>query len=288
MRRYALCVAFFIGAAVCEASAQKKGAEDVSAVVDRVADYVRSYFARAQSIVSDETVLVQALASDLLSDGPPRVLRNELRVSWEPDGDGAMAPPQILRTLISVNGRPPKEKDRDKCFDPKATSPEVLSLFLPENKPDLTFTSGGRGKVNGRAALILEIRQREAAGPVTTTETSEGCYAISAPGRAWWKAWIDEATAAVLRLDEHSSGMYDVTLPPDPKKRLPPLNVIVERIDSSTVYRPVTFKDPDELVMLPVSRDYIQVMRNSPSPRIRITQNYRNYRRFMTAGRIVD
>ena len=54
--------------------------------------------------------------------------------------------------------------------------------------------------------------------------------------------WVDEETADVLRLDESLTGMVDVTVPPDPKKRgtLPEL-VTVERLDSSIVYNRVAF-----------------------------------------------
>jgi hypothetical protein len=78
-----------------------------------------------------------------------------------------------------------------------------------------------------------------------------------------------------------------VDLPPDPKHREPPSTMVVERLDSSIVYRRVTFSDPDETVMLPASKETVSVIRNAGTPRLRTTQSFRNYRRFMTGGRIV-
>lgn len=46
--------------------------------------------------------------------------------------------------------------------------------------------------------------------------------------------------------------------------------------------------DPDESVMLPVSKETVTVVRNAGSPRVRTSQSFRNYRRFITGGRIVE
>jgi hypothetical protein len=82
--------------------------------------------------------------------------------------------------------------------------------------------------------------------------------------------------------------MVDVTVPPDPKRRSMPERVVVERLDSTIVYKRVDFSDPDESVMLPSSKQTVTVVRNSGTPRLRTTQTFRNYRRFITGGRIVQ
>jgi hypothetical protein len=289
MRRAALIIALlaFAWSSVWAKEKGEKGEPDLKATLDRVAEYVQSYFTRAQSIIADETIRIQPLGFDLLSDGLARTLRTELRISWEPDADGTLAPPQVLRTLISVNGRPPREKDNDRCFDPQATSPEILSLFLPENQKELDFKANGHGKVGGREAQIIDVHEREK-GPATVTRTYEGCSRIEKPGSAWYRTWIDVETFAVLRLDQHLEGPYDVTIPADRKLGTMSRDVMIERLDASITYRPVTFTDPQETVMLPVSREMVQVIRNAPSPRMRISHSYRNFRRFMTGGRIVQ
>ena len=50
--------------------------------VERVGDYVERYYARAQSIVVDENVIIQPLGLDLRGDGFARRLTYELRVEW--------------------------------------------------------------------------------------------------------------------------------------------------------------------------------------------------------------
>jgi hypothetical protein len=67
-----------------------------------------------------------------------------------------------------------------------------------------------------------------------------------------------------------------------------PSSFTIERADSTTSYRPVTFQDPDETVMLPASIVSLQVIRNSGMPRLRTYQKFSKYRRFITGGRIVQ
>ena len=113
MRPLALVLALVFGSA--SAVAQKAPLANLQDTLTRVTAYLQDYFAHAQNIVADETVRVQELGYDLLGASiPPRTLRNELRISWEPAEGGGITTPQVLRDVISVNGRPPREKDRDR------------------------------------------------------------------------------------------------------------------------------------------------------------------------------
>jgi hypothetical protein len=287
MRRLALSAVLLAFGTL--AGAAQKVSVDLSPVLARLGEYVTAYYARAESIICEETVRLQPVAHDLMSsDGAvPRRLLFDLRVSWAPSADGGVPEAQVLRTLISVNNRAPREKDHDACMDPKAISPEPLSMFLPESQGDYIFTAAGRAKVDGRPALMIDYKSREQ-GPISTTRKDD-CFSIELPGRTRGRVWVDETTAEVLRLDEHLAGMFDVDLPPDPKRRWEmPSTVVVERLDSSIVYKPVSFTEPDEVVLLPSSKDTLTVVRNSGTPRLRTSQTFRNYRRFITGARIVQ
>ena len=269
-------------------SAQKTPPIDVAGVLSRLADSVAAYYARAQSIICDESVSLQSLSNDLMSDlSPMRRLLYELRVSWEPSDDGRVPEANAVRTLVRVNNRAPREKDKDACMDPKSISPEPLAMFLPDNQSEYIFTGAGFGKFNGRQALMIDYRSRTE-GKVSSTRKDD-CFSIQLPGRTRGRVWVDPETADVLRLDENLTGMVDVTVPPDPKRRgTPSERVTVERLDSSIVYNRVAFTDPDETVMLPVSKELLTVIRNAGTPRLRTSVSFRNYRRFITAGRIVE
>jgi hypothetical protein len=297
MRRFRVLVATLALFASVPLAAQRRPAFELAPVLARVGEYVTAYFARAQSIICEETVRLQSLGWDLMSDGTPaRVLRYDLRVAWDPAPDGGVPEAQVLRTLLSVNNRRPpsddgnerkrRQNENDACMDPKAISPEPLSMFLPDHQGDYEFAAAGRAKVNGRPALMIDARERDR-GPITSTRRGE-CISWELPGRFRTRVWIDEETAEVLRIDEHLNGMFDLDIPPDPKERLPLRSGVLERYDSSVVYRRVTFTDPDESLMLPISKETMVVFRNIGKDRVRTSQSFSNYRRFLTGGRIVQ
>jgi hypothetical protein len=64
--------------------------------------------------------------------------------------------------------------------------------------------------------------------------------------------------------------------------------MVIESAESSIRYRQVSFKDPEEALMLPVSIDTTTVIRGATTQRMRISQRLSDYRRFLTGGRMVD
>ncbi len=143
---------------------QKPGQAEVDALLARVADRVEQYFARAQSIVCQETVRLQPLGRDLmLTSGHVRQLVYELRVAWDAAEDGSAPEPKVQRQLLTIDGRPPKEpKDNDinACMDPKPVSPEPLAMLLRSKQPDFEFTIHGTGKTDGRRSIALDYKSR--------------------------------------------------------------------------------------------------------------------------------
>jgi hypothetical protein len=269
-----------------QASQPARDADALPALLGRVAESVTRYFARAQSIICIETVRVQALGLDFLPDGPSRRLDYELRVAWDPAEAGEAPEATVRRQLVKVNGRVPRPKDEPGCMDPKDVSAEPLSMFLPDQQAELIFSISGSGKVGGRRAVILDFKSRQA-GDAKITGTKD-CLSFELPGRARGRAWIDAETDDVLRLDTHLTGIFDFTVPRELQQVGGAMWMTIERYDSSIVYKPVAFEDPEERLMLPASIDTLSVIRNSGSPRTRISQSFSNYRRFITGGRIVQ
>jgi hypothetical protein len=284
--------AFTLAACACALTAVlSAGVERPSIPVDqllaRVAEAVERYYARAQSLICRESVRMQSLGSDLLSDlSPSRHLDYDLRVEWDTATDGDASEANVLRQLVKVNGRAPGPKDEAGCMDPRAVSPEPLSMFLPKGQRDYVFTVAGAAKIDNRAAWMLDYRGREP-GPVSVTWKKE-CFSIEMPGRSRGRAWIDAETGDVLRLDEHLTGMVDVTLPKEHRLSGGASFVVVERLDSSVRYRPITFDDPVERLMLPASITTVTVVRNAGVPRLRTEQIFSRYQRFLTGGRVVQ
>src|SRR3954464_3825950 len=96
--------------------------------VTRVGAYVQQYYSRAQSIVAEETVVLQPLQSDLTAEGFARRLVYDLRVDWNPHAPGDERA-TVRRELVSAKGPalgPPKQPD---CMDPRSVSPEPLAFL---------------------------------------------------------------------------------------------------------------------------------------------------------------
>ena len=130
----------------------------------RVGERIESSYARAHSIICEETVRLEPLGFDLLSDGGHvRQLVYELRVAWDAAADAggdAGKPPtaRVLRELLTVDGRPPRPGDEPGCMDPKPVSPEPLGLLLPHRQGDYVFTWRGQGRERGRTSVTLDYK----------------------------------------------------------------------------------------------------------------------------------
>ena len=254
--------------------------------VARVGDYVERYYARAQRIMVDEQVAIQPLALDLTRIGFPRRLTYELRVEWDPDAAGDESPAKVTRQLIAVNGRPPKPDQEPECLDPRSISPEPLAFLLPDRREKFIFKSAGLGRVDGRAAAMIDYRSVRPEEP--KVEWKDECVSIDLPGRARGRIWFDPETAEILRLDEGIIGLVDIDVPHEQQRRGGAMYMTIERADSSIRYRQVTFTDPQETLVLPASIETTTVVKNSGSPRTHVSQTFTNYRRFVTGSRIVQ
>jgi hypothetical protein len=253
--------------------------------VARVGDYVERYYARAQSLVVDENVTIQQLGNDLRREGFARRLTYELRVEWDPDAADDDVPAKVTRQLLAINGRPPKAGQEPECLDPRSTSPEPLAFLLPDRREKFIFKAAGLGRVDGRPAVMIDYRSVKPEEP--KVEWKEECVSIDLPGRARGRIWADPETAEILRLDEGIIGLVDIAVPRKQQRMGASSYMTIERADSSIRYRRVPFTDPDETLLLPSSIETTTIVKNSGSPRVRISQTFGNYRRFVTGSRIV-
>ena len=274
-----------IVSAACLVALASHGAAQVSQPprLEHVTAYVEGYFGRAQSLVAEETVTLEHLRPDLTADGFGRRLDYEIRVEWNPDDDSSRA--SVVRHLLRVGRRPPKPGSEPECLDPKGISPEPLAFLLREQRDRFLFRESRMAKIGGRQAVVLDYRPATRDAP-TLTGTKD-CIHIDMPGRTQGRVWVDPNTHAVLRLDESIVGITDVRVPRELQKGGWGLHVTVERADSTIRYQPVTFAEPDETLLLPTRVETVTVIRSTGVQRLRVTQTYRNYRRFLTDTRLL-
>ena len=285
MRQALIVVVLGISVVAAPVRAQRQTPEDLSSTLARVAQRVEIWYGRAQTVVSTETVVIQPLGVNLVPSNIPRRLVFELRVGWEVDPERPDGPlvASVLRQPIA-SGR--ASRSDPGCMDPKPVSPEPLAMLLPDRLHESQFSRAGTARVDRRAAVMIDFRGVIAAPP--EVKWTGECVSVSLPGRSRGRIWVDAATDDVLRIDDRLIGTFTLDVPRDQVRRGSTPTMVIESAESSIRYRPVSFLDPQETLMMPVSVETTTVIRGATTQRMRISQRLSDYRRFLTGGRIVD
>jgi hypothetical protein len=238
-----------------------------------------------------EKVALQRLNFGMSAEGPARTVESELRLSWEPTPDNPIpTEAKTLRQVLRVNGGKPRKNDSNNCTTPEQqdTEEQPLSILLPAQREKYTFSFDRREDIDGRDAIVIAYREiRKPAVDVSMVEDHEDCISFDIEGGMRGRIWIDVATHDVLRLDQSLNGLVEIPLPRKATRGGGNPYWTVERWDSSIRFKRVTFQDPEETLVLPVSASTLQVTRGAGTPRLRTSTQYISYRRFITAGRIL-
>ena len=271
-------------------------ADDVPKVEDlleRVATRIAEFYRRAENVICTEKSSVQQIGSGYSPEGFARTVESELRV--EPDAGDAPGEAKFVREIRKVNGRVPREKEKDGkeragCTDPNPLSPEPLAFLLPAHRSEYRFTVAGVGKERNHAALLVDYVSANRNSRLELREDPrgrEGCFQWSGDVAVKGRVWIDPATYDVLRVDERFGGPVDIKVPSAIQRRHNFRDfIVVERNDVTIRYKQVSFRDPDEALLLPESIDMLMVIHGGLAS-TRRNQVFSDYRRFLTGGRVV-
>lgn len=275
------------GAAGLTVSAQSP---DMHVLLSRVGARVEEFYKRVQSLMCVEKVTTQPIRSDFSMDGFARVLEYDLRVEMA-SIDSLDDDPSFVRELRKVNGHVPRKGDLDDrrtCLDPSPLTPEPLAFLLARNRNEYAFHFVGFGKKKDASTLIFEYEplRVEKAEFLDDKKGRDDCFQLALPVERKGRVWVKADTYDVLRIEQHLKARVDVRVPFafQRKKHLPDY-ITVDRFDVVTEYKPVAFQDPEETLLLPSSIEQVAILHGAQSNRKR--QEFSNYKRFMTAGRIV-
>jgi hypothetical protein len=193
--------------------------------------------------------------------------------------------------LLKVNGRAPRKNDWNNCTTPEQQSqePQPLSLLLPGKQSEYAFALAGETRLDGRAAIQVDYRLKEEGSVESQTVAGRNdCISFELEGGLRGRLWIDVETYDVLRLDQRLTEMVEIPLPREVTRRASaPRSWTMERWDTSIRFKSVTFENPDETLVLPASLSSLRVTRGAGTPRLRTITDYKNYQRFLTAGRVI-
>lgn len=284
-------VGLIAASAVVWAQTAPPAPPDLATTLQRAGERVEQFFARAQTIVSTETMRLQPLDSGMMPDGFGRRVESEVRLSWASSEGSAAGLAQVERHVIRVNGRPPRPDDKDSCTPAEqfATESHPLSFLLAQARPLYSFSSARATRVDGRSAIAVDYRERmEATVEVREVEGNDDCLSWITAGGRRGRIWIDAETFDVLRLDQHLSGQIEVPLPRKMARRAGlSTSFTMERHDTTLEFKLFRFADPDETLMLPSMSTSVRITHGLGVPRQRTTVHYSNYLRMLTGGRLV-
>jgi hypothetical protein len=258
----------------------------------RVGKGIEELYQRAQRVICIEKSTVQPIDRDRSSQGFARIVESELRV--EAGGSDGNDEATIVREVLSVNGRPPREKDkkdRAGCTDPNPLSPVPLAFLLPAHRDEYRFKFAGSGTDRNRPVFVIDFASADRRSHAELIEDPNGhddCFDWSGQVASKGRIWVDAETFDVVRIERGLPSMLDISVP----RRIQVRHhlerfVVIDREDTTIRYKRVAFSDPDEALLLPESIETLIITRGGLQSSRR-TQTYSDYRRFVGAAKVVE
>jgi hypothetical protein len=288
----ALIVLLAIEAALFRTTARAQGRPDMDEMLTRIADRIVEFYKRAQRVICIETSRVQPIDRTFSSQGFARIVESELRV--EPEGGAVAGEARVVREVRKVNGRPPRDKDknnRDGCTDPNPLSSEPLAFLLPAHRSEYQFKAAGLAKERNRPAFRIDFASANRNSNPELIEDKLGhddCFDWSGHIAESGRIWVDAVTYDVLRVERSVGGPTSVRVPPRIQRRHHLDNyVVIMREDTTIRYRTVAFSDPDETLLLPESIESLSILTGGLQS-TRRSQTYSEYKRFVGDSRVVE
>src|SRR5439155_6544251 len=159
------------------------------------------------------------------------------------------------------------------------------------HRSEYQFKSAGLSKDRDKPAFLIDFASVERRSNLELIEDPGGhddCFGWSGPLASRGRIWVDAKSYDVLRVERSVGGPVDVKVPLRIQRRHNlDTRVVIMREDTTIRYRTVAFSDPDEALLLPESIYALTVVSGGLQS-TRRSQVYSDYRRFVTASRVVD
>lgn len=293
-----LLLASLLGAAAVSGQEPRGDEARLARVLERLGASAGRYRDGLFSITYTETIREERLKRDLRArEGKAKEYVFENVVLREPSKvDKERSYARGVRRLRSEDGKPatpgkPYVQRRNKCGgaeSPADSYADPLTFLLPENQPRFEFADEGETVVDGRAVRVVRFVPRGQGGP--RVESKGGCFWANVPREG--RVWVEAESGDVLRLEWRLVEPYEFESPRvlkvgglrfGPKRRMK-----YERMETLTRFRRVEFKDPAAKLLLPVSSESLRVIEGADRPRVRTTQTFTDYRRFVSDVKIIE
>lgn len=260
-------------------------------LLDRVRQRIRKYHESLFSIAVTEVVKQQELNSDATPRGKPRgLVYDSVTLHRLAPGGQEDTVPIITRTLKMVDGKPAKQPSlprHSKCVDinPPPAYADPLAFLLPQSPIKWIFAYLGETNLEGRRAAMISITTAPAPEPIKIVEKGD-CFFLSRSPQKTGTIWIDLESYDVLQLKWQLAETFSGKLPAGitrvgffPVFR-PGKDLSLERFDFVIRFRPTTFTDPEQTLLLPSSSESIWLLKGGGVPGVQTNIDYTHYRQF--------
>lgn len=268
-------------------------------LLERVSERIQKYQDAMFSIAFTEILRQQELKSDeTLKNKPKEFVYESIVVSRTSPANQQNTFPVITRTLKYVDEKPTEQKNlpqRSKCVEtnPRPAYADPLTFLLPKNHTDFIFSYAGESDLEGRKAAIILIDQPPVSEPIKIVNTGD-CFRLSRSPRRQGKIWIDLNTYDVIQLQWQLAESFSGKTPAGVAKFgifpvfRPAKQLSYEKSESTIRFRPVTFQNPEQVLLLPSSSESTWILKGASIAGFRTTTEYTRYKRFMTDVEIKD
>ncbi len=148
----------------------------------------------------------------------------------------------------------------------------------------------GLTKERNRPALLIDfvsVNRRSKPELIEAPSGHDDCFDWTGHIALRGRIWVDAGNYDVLRVERGFGGPVDVKVPALIQRRHRLDNwVLIVRDDLTIRYKTVVFKDPEDVLLLPESINSFTVVRGGLQS-TRRSQTFSDYKRFVTAGKVL-
>lgn len=276
-----------------------KDAIQLKYLLERVGERIQKYQEAMFSISFTEVLQQQELKSDGTSKNKPKEFVYEsIVVSRTSPANQQNSFPVVTRTLKTLDGKPAEQKNlpqRSKCVEtnPRPAYADPLTFLLPKNQSNFTFSYAGEAELEGHKTAVILISEPPVSEPVKIVNTGD-CFRLSRSPQRQGKIWIDLNTYDVIQLQWQLAESFHGKTPAGVSRfgiffvYRPAKDLSYEKSENTIRFRPVTFQNPEQVLLLPSSSESTWILKGARIAGFRTTTEYTRYKRFMTGVEIKD
>lgn len=252
-------------------------------ILERAGEAVVRYHAELSSIAYTETLTQQDLRKDMTPERSKVNVYDNV-IARETLSEDEFYPRDIRR-LRTADGRP-NDKLAKQVEAVRGVSVASLHLLTPRYREFYRFTLEGEGLVDGRRAYRIRVERPGKSEPGDALRALLASMHFHPFAPSFVTVWVDAENYDTLRVESRLVAPFE--FPRAPGAFGLTRRVKYERHDYAVRFRRVRFKDPEQMLLVPVEVERLSVMEGVREPRRRTTIRYTDYRRYRSDVKVVE